>query len=805
MLVMKKQQSYLCFLSLLISILLLSITNGWAESEEPLKGWPRLYTNNGNEVVVHQPQLDDWQDYSLLSGKAAISVKLKDNDREYYGAMDLQASTEVDFESRTVLLKNFKVVRMTFPNLDEQLVKTCEQVVLAALPKSKMITISLDRILAGLERTKQQMKTVEVNLEPPPVYTSEKPAILVLFMGEPKFEAVENSPSLLYAVNTNWDILLEVGSSKYYMLYGQSWLVTEDILKGPWKGAGTLPKSFSKLPDDDNWKPVKQNVPGTKTEKIPEIFVSKEPAELIVTEGSPTYSPIAGTEIMYVSNTESDLFLHYGVGQHYFLTAGRWFKAKKITDPWTAASSDLPDDFRKISSDHAKGHVLSSIPGTPEAEAAVLLASIPHKATVNIKDTKVTVAYEGDPQFVVINGTETVYYAVNTPHSVFRVEEKYYCVHNGVWFVSTTATGPWVVSKQVPAVIYTIPATHPKHNVTYVYIYDSTPDTVVVGYTSGYSGSYVTATGVVMFGLGLWIGSELHDDHYHYHHYHYHPHFYSYGCAARYDYYHGGYYRSARYYGPWGGAGGAAGFNPATGTYYRGGYAHGPYGSAFAREAYNPYTNRYGGQARVQTPYGSWGRTVVADGDSWARAGHRSDYNRTVAGFGTSEGAKGIGGYNRWTDQGAVVGKNKYGDVYAGRDGNVFKKVENGWQKNSGDGWQNVDPPSPRQPVKVGVESTGQRTQSTNISQQQRAEAQARADSARQKAQSGGITQQQRDSFNQRYSNLNSDYQARQRGNTYSGNYQQRSSSGSYNFQRSGGSSGYQRSGGSRSFGGRRR
>ena len=199
--------------------------------------------------------------------------------------------------------------------------------------------------------------------------------------------------------------------------------------------------------------------------------------------------------------------------------------------------------------------------------------------------------YEGKPEFALIDGTSSaVYYAVNSPYSIFRVEKLYYCVHNGVWFVSENAMGPWAVCTDVPEPIYTIPPSHPKYNVTYVYVYDTTPDTVVVGYTSGYSGTYVATTGVVMFGLGYAMACDMWHDYYC--HYHYHPYYYSYGCSAHYDYYYGGYYRSARYYGPYGGAGGWAGYDPASGTYYRGGYAHGPYGGAFSREAYNPYTDR---------------------------------------------------------------------------------------------------------------------------------------------------------------------------------------------------------------------
>jgi len=734
----------ICFLFIFLSP---GISFAQPTTSDP--GWPRTFEANGNKVVLYQPQLEDWEDYKNLRGKAAVVVQLKNNDKEYFGALGLKADTVTDFDSRIVLLKNLQIAGQTFPNVEDKLANKCRKAVSGALPESKSIIMSLDRILAGLERTKDKVKGIELNLEPPPIYRSERPAILVLFMGEPKFEAVEGASGILYAVNTNWDILLEIGSSQYYVLNGESWLVTDDIMQGPWKAAGKLPVSFAKLPDDDNWKAVRKNIPGKKLSNIPKVFVSKKPAELIVTEGAPNYSPISGTKLLHATNTESDLFLDNGDGQFYFLTAGRWFKAKSLDGPWSAASAKLPDDFRKIPSDHAKAHVLSSVPGTPEAEAAVLLASIPRKATVNRKDTTIKVVYEGDPEFVVIDGTATVYYAVNTPYSVFRVDKKYYAVHNGVWFYSIAPVGPWAVCTQIPAAISTIPSDHPKHNVTYVYIYDSTPDTVVVGYTSGYSGTYVAATGVVMFGLGYWIG---HDDPYHhYHHYHYHSHYYAYGSAYRYDYYYGGYYSSARYYGPHGGAGGWAGYDPLSGTYYRGGYAQGPYGSAFTRQAYNPYTNRYAAQARAQTPYGSWGRSVVADGDKWARAGHRSNQGKTVAGIQTSEGAAAVGGYNKRTGQGAVVGKNKHGDVYVGRDDNVYKRDDDGWKKNSGDGWDRIDTSAAKKSV------------------------QTRTDSAREKVQASGRTR--RDTTSRSFSSgsqsyLNREYGARQRGNQRTRNFQ---------------------------------
>ena len=108
-----------------------------AQSEEPTKGWPRSYESAGNKVIVYQPQLDEWQDHALLLGKAAVVVELKGQTQEYYGAIDLRATTEVDFASRRVLLKKLEITRQTFPNIDGKLVERCEKAVKSALPVGK--------------------------------------------------------------------------------------------------------------------------------------------------------------------------------------------------------------------------------------------------------------------------------------------------------------------------------------------------------------------------------------------------------------------------------------------------------------------------------------------------------------------------------------------------------------------------------------------------------------------------------------------------------------------------------------------
>jgi hypothetical protein len=672
-------------------------------AEDP--GWPREYSAAGRQIVLYQPQVDEWKNQETLSFRSVVAVKDIGQDKPTLGVIEVTTTTRVNTYDRTVLLTDPQA-KVTFPDVDAGEAAKLEALVRGALPNRQTLEVDLDRVLSYVKMSEIQKRDVEVNLEPPPIFYSESPAILVIFMGEPRFKPVAGT-NLLFAANTNWNVFLETGSSRYYLLNGDGWLTTADPKTGAWDPARTLPDDFAKLPDDENWSEAREHVNAQPPATGMAVFVSKSPAELIITEGEVELTPIPGTELFVVANTDSDLFFNSKDRGYYFLVAGRWFRAEKLAGPWTAATTDLPASFAKIPDDHTKADVLASVPGTPEAAEAVIQASIPQKATVQRADAKVDVTFDGDPVFKPIEGSKGVSYATNTTFTVLKVGKQLYCCESGVWFVSPQAKGPWVVCAKVPDAIYSIPSTSPFYNVTYVYVYNSTPDTVTVGYTSGYEGAYV-AKGLLMFGAGMALGYALGDHDDNWYAWHYSPCFYSYGCHARYSYYGGGYVRTAHYYGPYGGAGYGARYNPITGGFARAAYAYGPYRSAGVGAAYNPVTGRYarggyvsgpggtvaGGSVynprtgagaatrQVNTPYGSWGRSVVSDGDDWARFGHRSGEYGKTGGFQTSEGAKGIvhKGDNGWN----YVGKSADGDLYAGRDGNVYRRDDSDrWQTHS--------------------------------------------------------------------------------------------------------------------------
>jgi hypothetical protein len=449
----------------------------------------------------------------------------------------------------------------------------------------------------------------------------------------------------------------------------------------------------------------------------------------------------------------------------------------------------LPPDFAQIPDSDPMAFVKASVPGTREAQDAVLLASIPNFTEVQLAPVTEVVSYSGTPQFMIISGT-TVQYAVNTPSQIFLVNGSYYWCNAGVWLNGPTANGPWSFCTSVPAAIYTIPPSNPNYNVTYVVVQSSTPTTVVYSQTSGYSGEYVAANGVLMFGMGVLVGAIIannHDDHYYYYPPRAH---YSYGCGAVYHHGAGGYHGVAHgHYGPYGGAGRTASYNPHTGTYARSSYAYGPYGSSARGAAYNPYTGTRaagrtassdngsvwqgaaynprtgarGAGGAISTDHGSAGRGAAYNPTTGRGAAGRyaSGDEGSVGGIRTASGA----GMKSWdTDNGeGTVRKTRSGDIYASNGDTVYRKDENGgWSQNSGSGWESAERPN--------SQSRGTATATTSSS-----------------------------SWSQQKSSLESQSQSRSWGNQQSQRTSQYQSSGGDWGGRSSGSSSRSRSGGGRS------
>ena len=651
--------------------------------------WPRVLDRDGNHIMLYQPQLKNWQNYRELVADTAISITPKGG-QQILGVISWKADTIANVSARTVYVHNIEVISSRFPSLDPAQDATMQQRVHQIYP-TMTFTISLDRMIASLEKANPAVESIPVNTEVPTIFVSTVPAISLMVNGKPVLAPIEGT-TLQYVINTNWNLFYD--QTNYYLLTGKVWLKSKEIA-GPWVVTTKLPDDMTKLPKDQNWDDVLKVVPpAVGAQAAPKVFVTEKPAELIVFQGQPVYAPIPGTNLSYATNTRSTLFIHKPDKQLYVLISGRWFRAGSLEAPWVYAGNGLPADFVKIPAGQSYSVALVSVPGTQVASDAVLLSQVPTTAVVNraAAEASVKVIYTGDPQFVAITGT-TMYYAANTANRVIRVGDVYYMCYQAIWFVSKSPAGPWKTADTVPQVIYTIPPSSPVYNVTYVVVSNPTPTTIQSSYSSGYLGVFVLGLAVgatVVYGTGYYYPPYIY---YGPRYPIYYPYPYTYGCAAVYNPYTGFYGVGHAVYGPYGSVGTAAWYNPATGTYGRAVTTQNAYGGHTYAQAYNPYTGTYAATSQGHNAYSQWGNSVVTNGDNWAQAQHVTNANGTAGSFQTSKGSEGAGVTGKNGNSAFVAKDANNNNVYAGADGNVYKKDSNGdWSKYENGGWTPVDP-----------------------------------------------------------------------------------------------------------------
>ena len=136
-----------------------------------------------------------------------------------------------------------------------------------------------------------------------------------------------------------------------------------------------------------------------------------------------------------------------------------------------------------------------------------------------------------------------------------------------------------------------------------------------------------------------------------------------------------------------------AAYNPRTGAYARGGAVWGPDGGTAGGSFYTPRTGVGGATRQNSSPYAQWGSSVVSSPGGAARTGHATDSRGTVAGFQTTRGAAGVGYSGAGGQQGGAV-RTSGGDVYAGRDGDVYRRTDSGWSKYESGSWSSAKPPA---------------------------------------------------------------------------------------------------------------
>jgi hypothetical protein len=699
---------------------------GRAQDEE----WPRVINaSDGSVIKIYQPEPESFSG-NVLKFRSAISVTAPGNADPFFGTFWSSSKVETDRDNRQVAIETLNITDIKFPSITDQSRVDFLRAALESQAPQAVGQMPLDELLSSLDENLGEEKMSDrISNTPPKVIFTTQPSQLVLIDGEPKLQR-NNDWGVDVVVNSPFTIIKN-NDGQFY-LYGSHRWYTAPSATGPFNYVnGPLPQNLATIENQLNSSASNNSneasnpsgnagaadgqAPGADN-IVPSIVVSTTPAELIQSNGEPNFSPIEGTSLLYVKNSANDIFMDVNSQQYFVLISGRWYKSSDLkSNQWQYTPADkLPADFAKIPEGSLKDNVLASVAGTEAAKEAVMDAQIPQTAKVDRRTATTTVNYDGQPQFQPITGTK-LEYAVNTSSTVLRYKGRYYSVDNGVWFVSESPTGPWVVSTERPEDVDMIPPDNPDYNSKYVNVYDVTPDYVYMGYTPGYLNSYVYGPTVV-YGTGFyynpWWGP------------YYYPRPWSWGFNFGYNPWYGwsfgfgysfGWFNMSFGYG-WGGWHGGWWGPPIYHPAFWGGHGYG-YG-------YHPYGGYYGRNANINRAYinnvtvnnniyRNRSGVVTRDNSRFTNANTRT-FNTPRQGQGTNLNGSTTGRPMSAPNNTGRPSPSNNNSVLSDRQGNVYQRSAPGqWQQRSNRQWSPVNNP--------------QQTRTLDRQQQQRERGQVRA------------------------------------------------------------------------------
>ena len=795
--------------------------------------FPKDRELEGGTLTIYAPQVVSWENFEKASLLMAIEFQSNEKDTpRIYATVELSNHTDIDMEQRLVIISEPKVERVLVAGerMHEYAAKFS-----SGLQRDRM-AIPLDIFLISLAHDVLESEENDgFNPDPPDILVADSPTIILNISGEP---LVMSMGTTAYSIigNSNWPLLKLTESENYYLLHKQTWWKTEN-LDGPWQKMAGGPAGLDTLDPEGEFS---QFLAETADAGDISIHHVTKPTELITIDGEPEIEEIEGTQgLSFVSNTQSPLFVYKSTV--YFLASGRWFATSDLQSGTWKMLRKLPGVFSNIPEDHGMGYVRASVPGTLEARTALLEASLPEKKTVPADESLVLEnQYVGEPKFERIANT-SITRATNSGYEIFLHQGVFYLCYEGAWYQSDNAEGPWTPAFRVPDDLYNIPASSSSYPVTQVKVASSTSTSVVyVASTSYYSGIY-SYYGMPVYGTG-WYYPPYYQYYYHYgrYPYAYYPYYRSYGYGSYYNAQTGTYANRSVWAGPYGGYSYNQHSNARTGRY---GYVETAWNSnewASYGETYNPRTNistetkRYYSDdtkrfemerditrddQRIET------RREVDIDDGWSETTRESseggsmymERNRESDGGYSSDGTittkegktaqiegqidngqrrteitgadggkaiSGGDGQNRGT-----IGKDAEGNLYAGHNGDVYKKSGDSWYSyDRGDGWNEMKKPDSAGRAEM---ATGTIDDSTRQRMSENA--------GRAKSQAGSFPAYSQGQQTTRMNQLQRDSRSRSQGNQQ---FQSRRNSSQFNRSSMGGRAA--RGGGMRAGGGRR-
>jgi len=415
----------------------------------------------GHTLILHAPQIRSWPEFKTFRADVAVELYLQGETTPHVGTAAIEGSTEVDLDARIVTVRTPKVVAATFPNetraadfeetvkraatrselvvpLDIFLAHLADEVletppppgfnaepppILVAKKPTLLLFVNGPAALAPLEKTglnvvlnanwptfydpksskyflldrktwmtssklesgwktttklpagfnqvspegehaavRAAFPAVKSKDPTPKVIFTAVPAELIVTDGKPNLVSIAGVEPLQYVSNTESPLFKH--DDNWYFLVSGRWFWTQKLEKGPWRQATTLPEAFQQIPEDHALAAVRASVPGTVEARMAALEAllpteqkaapaSAPPVE-IVYGGEPSFEAIPGTPLTRATNTNFDVIQYQGL--YYLCYQGVWYVAKSAVGPW-AATADVPSVLYDIPPSSPSYHV----------------------------------------------------------------------------------------------------------------------------------------------------------------------------------------------------------------------------------------------------------------------------------------------------------------------------------------------------------------------------------------------------------------------------------------------------------------
>lgn len=195
----------------------------------------------------------------------------------------------------------------------------------------------------------------------PAVIVTSKPAELIVTDGNAQLADIDGTDGLAYITNTSSPVFIL--ENTWYFLAAGRWFATRDLTDGPWAYVEQLPPNFKAIPVDHEQATIRASVPGTSEARLAALEallpVKKEAsvdalAPAVIYAGEPKFVSISGTAVARAINTSYDILKYEG--RYYLCYSGIWYTALSPVGTWKV-TADVPAAIYDIPPSSPSYHV----------------------------------------------------------------------------------------------------------------------------------------------------------------------------------------------------------------------------------------------------------------------------------------------------------------------------------------------------------------------------------------------------------------------------------------------------------------